>query len=38
MVSDALLIKDRTAIVGVGSTPFAKKLPETEMELACLAI
>jgi acetyl-CoA acetyltransferase len=35
---DPLLIKDRTAIVGIGQTPFAKKLPESEMELACLAI
>jgi len=30
--------KDRTAIVGIGQTRFAKMLPETELQLACIAI
>ncbi|MBC2778972.1 thiolase C-terminal domain-containing protein [Parasphingopyxis marina] len=30
--------KDRTAIVGIGQTAFAKSLPETELQLACRAI
>ena len=33
-----MLIKDRTAIAGIGSTPFAKSLPGTELLLACQAI
>ncbi|HLN18513.1 MAG TPA: hypothetical protein VK277_17360 [Acidimicrobiales bacterium] len=32
------MIKDRTAIVGIGQTAFAKSLPETETELALMAI
>ncbi len=32
------MFKDQTAIVGIGQTPFAKGLPETELELACQAI
>ncbi|MBY8823587.1 thiolase C-terminal domain-containing protein [Sphingomonas colocasiae] len=31
-------LKDRTAIVGIGQTRFAKMLPETELQLACIAI
>jgi len=31
-------LKDRTAIVGIGQTPFAKSLPGTETELAMEAI
>ena len=31
-------MKDRTAIAGIGQTPFAKSLPETELELALAAI
>src|SRR6476620_12077384 len=31
-------IKDATAVVGIGPTPFAKQLPESEKELACRAI
>ena len=32
------MIKDRTAIVGIGETAFAKRLEPTEAELACEAI
>ena len=32
------LIKDRTAIVGIGQTEFSKSLPESEVALACRAI
>jgi acetyl-CoA acetyltransferase len=32
------LLKDRTAIVGIGETPFAKRLEDSEKELACQAI
>ena len=35
-VGDA--VKDATAIVGIGQTPFAKELPGTEVALACQAI
>ncbi len=31
-------IKDATAIVGIGQTPFAKQLPEDERTLACRAV
>jgi acetyl-CoA acetyltransferase len=31
-------MKDRAAIVGIGTTPFAKTLPESEEDLAVLAI
>ncbi|MEV4450915.1 lipid-transfer protein, partial [Streptomyces mirabilis] len=31
-------IKDATAVVGIGQTPFAKQLPESEKTLACRAI
>ncbi|MBQ0867717.1 lipid-transfer protein [Streptomyces smyrnaeus] len=31
-------MKDATAIVGIGQTPFAKRLPESEKALACRAI
>ena len=31
-------MKDRTAIVGIGETPFAKQLPGSEKALACQAI
>lgn len=31
-------IKDATAIVGIGQTPFAKRLPEDERTLACRAV
>jgi acetyl-CoA acetyltransferase len=33
-----VLIKDRTAIAGIGATAFAKALPESELLLACRAI
>jgi acetyl-CoA acetyltransferase len=33
-----VLIKDRTAIVGIAQTPFAKHLEPSEMELACQVI
>ena len=36
MVGDT--IKDRTAIVGIGNTPFAKSLDGSEVALACRAI
>lgn len=36
MVSGPLT--DRTAIVGIGQTAFGKGLPESELELACIAI
>ena len=32
------MLKDATAIVGIAETPFAKKLPESELELASRAI
>ncbi|MFD6812194.1 lipid-transfer protein, partial [Streptomyces anthocyanicus] len=32
------MLKDATAIVGIGQTAFAKHLPETEKTLACRAI
>jgi acetyl-CoA acetyltransferase len=32
------VLKDRTAIVGIGQTPFAKEVPGTETRLACQAI
>lgn len=32
------MLKDRTAIVGIGQTPFAKRLEPSEEELACTAI
>lgn len=31
-------LKDATAIVGIGQTPFAKHLPEDERTLACRAV
>ena len=31
-------IKDRTAIVGIGQTTFAKTLPHSELWMACTAI
>lgn len=31
-------MKDQTAIVGIGATPFAKRLEPSETELACIAI
>jgi len=31
-------LKDRTAIVGIGQTPWAKSLPGTELLLACQAV
>lgn len=31
-------LKDRTAIVGIGQTRFARRLAETELQLACIAI
>jgi acetyl-CoA acetyltransferase len=34
----ATLIKDRTAIVGIGQTTFGKGLPDSELSLACQAI
>jgi len=37
MVS-APLIKDRTAVVGIGQTTFGKGLPDTELSLACQAV
>jgi acetyl-CoA acetyltransferase len=37
-VVEPALIKDRTAIAGIGQTPFAKSLPQSEMRLACTAI
>ena len=32
------MLRDRTAIVGIGQTPFAKQLPESETELAAQAV
>ncbi|MDX2573766.1 lipid-transfer protein, partial [Streptomyces scabiei] len=32
------VLKDATAIVGIGQTAFARQLPETERTLACRAI
>src|SRR4029077_14721599 len=32
------LVKDRTAIVGIGQTAYAKALPGSELSLACQAI
>ena len=37
-MAEPLLIKDRTAIVGIGQTEFAKALPESETLLALRAI
>src|SRR5215813_3998597 len=34
----ATLIKDRTAIAGIGQTAFGKGLPDSELSLACQAI
>jgi len=34
----APVIRDRVAIAGIGSTPFAKSLPASELSLACQAI
>lgn len=34
----ASLLKDRTAIAGIGQTAYAKALPMSELELACTAI
>ncbi|MFC5721749.1 lipid-transfer protein [Streptomyces gamaensis] len=31
-------LKDATAIVGIGQTPFARRLPESEKHLACRAV
>ena len=31
-------VKDRTAIVGIGQTAFAKALPESELAMGCTAI
>jgi acetyl-CoA acetyltransferase len=33
-----MLLKDRTAIVGIGQTAFAKTLPHSELWMACVAI
>ncbi len=33
-----MLIKDQTAIVGIGQTPFAKSLPGSELSMACEAV
>jgi len=35
---EGLVIKNRTAIVGIGQTEFGKGLPDTELSLACQAI
>ncbi len=35
---EGLVIKDRTAIVGLAQTPFGKGLPDSELSLACQAI
>lgn len=32
------MLKDKTAIVGIGETPFSKNLEESEFQLACRAI
>ena len=32
------MLKDTTAIVGIGETPFAKRLDDSELKLACRAI
>ena len=32
------MLRDRTAIVGIGQTPFAKQLPDSETELAAQAV
>jgi acetyl-CoA acetyltransferase len=34
----ASLLKDRTAIAGIGQTAYAKALPMSELEMACVAI
>jgi acetyl-CoA acetyltransferase len=36
--ADAITIKDRTAVVGIGQTAFGKDLVDTELSLACQAI
>jgi acetyl-CoA acetyltransferase len=33
-----VLIKDRTAIAGIGQTTFAKSLPDSELSMACQAV
>jgi acetyl-CoA acetyltransferase len=38
LVAEPTLIKDRTAIVGLGTTAWAKSLPGSELSLACQAI
>ena len=35
---EPLLLKDRTAIAGIGQTAYAKSLPASELVLACQAI
>ncbi|HWW54063.1 MAG TPA: hypothetical protein VNY84_09845 [Acidimicrobiales bacterium] len=37
-MADQFTLKDRTAIAGIGSTPWAKSLPGSELLLACQAI
>jgi acetyl-CoA acetyltransferase len=37
-VPEPISIKDRTAVVGIGQTSFAKGLEDTELSLACQAI
>lgn len=37
-MSGSAAFKDKTAIAGIGQTAFAKGLPETELQLACMAI
>jgi len=37
-VDVAEVIKDKTAVVGIGQTAFGKGLPDTELSLACQAI
>src|SRR2546430_12391498 len=34
----AELVKNRTAVAGIGQTPLGKGLPDTELSLACQAI
>ncbi len=35
---EGLVIKDKTAVAGIGQTAFGKGLPDTELSLACQAI
>src|SRR3974390_1828591 len=35
---EGLVIKDKTAIVGLAQTPFGKGLPASELSLACQAV